>query len=73
MDVFVVQHVHELEDESEDVKLIGVYSSEDAATSAVERLRQRPGFCDTPDGFQIDRYRIDEDRWVSGFIRVPRD
>ena len=30
MDVFVVQHLHELDDESEDVKLIGVYSSEEA-------------------------------------------
>jgi hypothetical protein len=73
MDVFVVQHVHELEDESEDVKLIGIYSSQDAARTAVERLRRLPGFCDTADGFQIDRYRIDEDHWVSGFIRVPGD
>jgi hypothetical protein len=73
MEVFVVQHVHELEDESEDVKLIGVYSSQDAAASAVERLRRQPGFCDTPDGFHIDRYVVDEDHWSSGFIRVPRD
>ena len=73
MDVFVVQHVHEREDESEDVKLIGVYSSRDAATTAVERLGRLPGFCDTPDGFHIDRFSVDEDHWVSGFIRVPPD
>jgi hypothetical protein len=73
MEVFVVQHVHELEDESEDVKLIGVYSSQDAATKAVERLRRQPGFCDTPDGFHIDRYSVDADHWRSGFIRVPRE
>jgi hypothetical protein len=72
MEVFVVQHVHELEDESEDVKLIGVYSSQVAAAAAVERLRRRPGFSDTPDGFHIERYSVDEDHWASGFIRVPR-
>ena len=73
MDVFVVQHVHELDDESHDVKLIGVYSSPEAASSAVERLSLLPGFCDTPDGFHIDRYGVDEDHWGSGFIRYPRD
>jgi hypothetical protein len=73
MNIFVVQHIHEREDESEDVKLIGVYSSEEAAMSAVERLRQRPGFSDTQDGFHIDRYSLDEDHWVAGFIRVPRE
>jgi hypothetical protein len=72
MDVFVVHHVHELEDESEDVKLIGIYSSEGAAHSAVERLRRQPGFSDTPDGFNVERYGVDEDHWIAGFIRVPR-
>jgi hypothetical protein len=67
MDVFVLQHVNELEDAAEDVKFIGVYSSEDAAREAVARLGRQPGFCDHPDGFHIDRYRVDADHWVEGF------
>ena len=72
MDVFVVQHIHEFEDER-DVKLIGVYSSEDAAKGAVARLRLQPGFLDTPDGFYVDRYTIDKDHWIDGFVSMPRE
>ncbi len=42
--VFVVQHVHELVDGSEDVKLIGVFSSELTANAAVHRVYSQPGF-----------------------------
>jgi hypothetical protein len=31
MDVFILWHVHEFEDGSEDVKLIGVYSARERA------------------------------------------
>jgi hypothetical protein len=34
MDVFVVQHVHEFDEEHESVKFIGAYSTEDAANKA---------------------------------------
>jgi hypothetical protein len=70
VDVFVVQHLHVLEGGEEDVKFIGVYSTQDAAQRAVDRLRLKPGFCDTPDGFSIDRYTLDGDHWEEGFITV---
>jgi hypothetical protein len=62
MDLFVVEHLHVQDDGEESLKLIGVYSSNENAGKAVERLRLQPGFCDTPDGFTIDPYTLDERR-----------
>lgn len=67
--VFVLQHVHSTRD-VEDVKFIGVYSSRQKAQEAVARLVELPGFADTPDGFHIDEYRIDNDQWVEGYATV---
>ena len=80
--VFVLQHVHTLPDDVEDVKLIGVYSSRDEALKAVDRQRQHPGFRDFPllvdpsvegsgpDGFHIAEYQLDLDYWSEGFVTV---
>jgi len=73
MEVFVVQHTHLLGDTREDIKLIGVYSTVELAQEAVKRMRERSGFCDAPDGFSIDRYPIDVDRWTEGYIAVHPD
>ncbi len=69
-DIFVVQHLHVHEDGEEDVKFIGVYSSREVAEGAVDRLKLQPGFCDTPDGFSIDLYRLDEDNWTDGYATI---
>lgn len=65
---FVVQHVHEHADGTEDVKFIGVYSSRANAEAAVARLREQAGFADTPDSFSIDEYPIDRDHWTEGYV-----
>jgi len=69
--VFVVQHVHGLSDDREDVKLIGAYSSRQQAEAAVARLRSSPGFREMPDGFAIDQYEVDKDHWAEGFVSIP--
>jgi hypothetical protein len=51
--VFVVQHAREFEDGNEDVKLIGVYSTEAAAQSAVSRLGGQPGFREHSEGYLV--------------------
>ena len=66
--VFVLQHVHSREDGVEDVKFIGVYSSRAKAEEAVARLGRLPGFADSPDGFHIDEYRVDQDQWADGYV-----
>jgi hypothetical protein len=68
--VFVLQHVHSLEDGVEDVKLIGVYSSREKAREAVARVGRLPGFADAPEGFHIDEYRVDQDHWLEGYVTV---
>jgi len=70
MDVFVLHHVHELDDDNEDVKLIGVYSSRAAAQGAIERMSLQPGFRETVNGFTVDRYPVDKDHWAEGFVTL---
>ena len=65
--VYVVQHCYQLDD-TEEVKFIGVYSSNDSAKAAIDRLMNAPGFKDHPiECFNIDKYPIDQDNWVEGF------
>ena len=56
-EVFVLWHVREL-DGTNDEKLIGVYRAEPDAQTAIERLRDKPGFATFPDGFQIHQYEL---------------
>jgi len=70
MYVFVVEHVHEMEEDNEEVKLIGVYSTEESARAAVARLSLQPGFRESPSGFHVDRYTVDKDHWAEGFVTV---
>ena len=72
MRVFVVQDEHEF-DGCDEVKFIGVYSSEERARAAVDRARALSGFCDYPDGFSVDSYEVDMDHWTEGFVTVPFD
>lgn len=79
--VFLVQHLHVIPDECEDIKIIGIYSTEDAALIAIERTKNLIGFADHPrlidpskdeeeNGFYIDEVTLDEDRWTEGYITV---
>ena len=76
--VFLLQHVHLLSGNEEDVKTLGVYSSRSSAMAAVERFRKLPGFRDAPgladtsapgsaQGFYLDEYEIDKDSWAAGY------
>jgi homoserine kinase type II len=65
--VYLVMHERS---DTGDLKTIGVYSSEAAAKAAVESVRNQPGFCDYPDGFTIDGYKLDLVCWAEGFVDV---
>lgn len=66
--VWVLHHVAREGTDDEDVKFIGVYSSQQKAEEAAESLRVKPGFREHPDSFHIERYEIDVDHWVEGFV-----
>ncbi len=68
--VFLLWHVMPVdpEDPVDDEKLIGVYESEASAEAAIARLRGKPGFAESPEGFQIGEYVLDKDHWTDGFV-----
>lgn len=65
--VFIVQHSYDL-DGCEETKLIGVYTTRQAADDAIRRLAVAPGFRDHPTDFNIDEFRLDADHWSEGFV-----
>jgi hypothetical protein len=67
--VFVLQHAYECDDK-EEIKLIGVYTSEDEARAAIRRRSAFPGFCDLPEGFHISELMLNEDQWTEGFVVI---
>lgn len=68
MKVFLLEHIHEMESGEEDIKTIGIYSSEESAKQAITRLSRQPGFRKDIEGFEISCYRLDQDNWTEGFI-----
>ena len=65
--LWFVQEMPEGEDDIE--LLIGVYSSESEAKTAIERVKGERGFADFQQGFQICPYEVNRDHWTEGFIR----
>lgn len=59
-----------IDEEFDNVKLIGVYSSEQTVDSAIDRARLREGFRDEPDCFYSAPFTIDEDNWTDGFVSI---
>jgi hypothetical protein len=66
--VYLLHHIRKDDTYMDDAKLIGVYSSQTTADEAVNRLRYQPGFVDYPEGFHIEKYELNKDHWVEGFI-----
>ena len=50
--------------------MVGVYSSEQNARAAVERLSRQPGFRDAPESISVDAYELDHDSWSEGFATM---
>jgi homoserine kinase type II len=56
-------------DHREDTELhIGIYASEADALAVVETLRDKPGFCDHPQGFDIIPAKLGMTSWREGFV-----
>ena len=79
--VYTLQHLHTPLNGEADVKIIGVYSTEEKIKEAVARLSKAPGFKESfklidplkdkeTDGFYMDEYEIDKDHWKEGYVAV---
>ena len=67
--VHLLWFVKEMPDGQEDIELlIGVYASEDEARAAIDRVKNKRGFVEYQDGFQICPYQLNRDHWAEGFI-----
>lgn len=67
--VFLAWHEYE-NDGCEEAKLLGVFSTRAFAEDAIAKRREKPGFIDQPDGFQVDEVTVDDDReWLDGFAK----
>ena len=66
--VFLLRHAYErTPDSDEEVKIIGVYSTNSDAEDAIARLSKQPGFRDFPEHFQIWEMELGLDCWKEGF------
>ncbi|MFI7430176.1 hypothetical protein ACIBPB_24545 [Micromonospora sp. NPDC049836] len=61
------------EEDGDDLKLLGVYSSAARAEDRIQRARNLPGFRDEPDCFLVSGHTVDQDQWNDGFVSIPRD
>ncbi|MDR7153192.1 hypothetical protein J2W49_005172 [Hydrogenophaga palleronii] len=77
--VFLLQHLHLVNGDEENVKTLGVFASRDSALAAVDRFRKLPGFRDAPqlanasapgvsEGFYLDEFELDQDSWSEGYV-----
>jgi hypothetical protein len=57
-------------DASDDEKLIGVYRTKKDALTAIERVRDKPGFADDGGLFECAKYEVKRDHWTDGFTRT---
>jgi len=68
--VVLLWHIHRLPDDNDDCKLIGAYRTEADARAAIERLRDKPGFKELPEGFEYYTYVLNRDGWTEGYVTV---
>jgi len=69
-EVYLLWFHTEGEEDEDNALLIGVYDSETAARLAIERLKNKPGFVDFPQGFRIYPRELGQDSWTEGFVRA---
>ena len=70
--VFTLRHTI-VRGEEEAHKEIGIYSSEELAKKAIERVKDKPGFRESGGYFTIDPCLLDFDYWAEGFGSAEPD
>lgn len=69
--VFVLNHTYGSdEEEDENWKQLGVYSSLKEVELAIQRFARQPGFRENKEGFVINKYLLNSDNngWEEGFL-----
>jgi hypothetical protein len=71
--VYLLWFVRERTEGEDTELLIGVYRTEEDAQTAIQRLKDKPGFVLYPKGFQIHGRVLGKDSWTEGFARMLAD
>jgi|GEM_PF-1423693 len=72
--VFILWHHYPNDQDDENAKLLGVYSSMAIAEERRDKkYKQLPGFCRNEGEFTIDSYELDQDQWNEGFFRTDEE
>lgn len=66
--VYLLEHGYVDDFGCDDTKILGIFSSQQEAESAIETYLELPGFRDRKDGFRIDTYELNKKHWVDGFV-----
>lgn len=69
-EVYLLQHSYELESGCNEIKVLGIFSSEKSAKDAIEMYKKLPGFCEHMKDFYIDKYFVDERCWTEGYVAI---
>lgn len=67
--VFILEHSYELNGHDE-TKFIGVYSTNEMAELALNRLKDKNGFKYQPEAFIISECELNKDNWTEGFATM---
>lgn len=65
--VYLLHHYYETEFGCDEVKILGIFSSQQEAETAIKTYLDLPGFRDRKDDFYIDAYELNKKRWIEGF------
>jgi hypothetical protein len=68
--VYILEHSYENEYGNDETKFIGVYTSEEEAKAAIQRLVLQPGFRERPEDFHIGKIQLNRDHWDEGYVRI---
>ncbi|GEM51165.1 SPOR domain-containing protein [Empedobacter brevis] len=71
-EVYMLEHEYEYTYKGkiiDEIKLIGIFSSEEKAKKVINELKDKKGFKDFPiTCFNIGRVKLDSIEWIDGFI-----
>lgn len=68
--VWLLWHGDDISDDTPDAKLLGVYSSEEAARQRIARCSGVPGLGEHPEAFELSRYELGRDEWSEGYVEL---
>jgi len=68
--LFFLNYVREFEDGHDDIKLLGVFSSEKIANEALKKIRKIPGLVRNSGDFLIEEENVKLLGWTEGFTTI---